>query len=48
METSLGGGSSIDILKLARDLTDVVQLPAEERINESKAKTEAKISGWRF
>ena len=43
--TSLGGGSGIDILKLARDLTDVEQLPAEERINESKAKTEAKISG---
>ena len=34
--TSLGGGSGIDILKLARDLTDVEQLPAEERINESK------------
>ena len=43
--TSLGGGSGIDILKLARDLTDVEQVPAEERINESKAKTEAKISG---
>ena len=42
---SLGGGSGIDILKLARDLTDVEQLPAEERINESKAQTEAKISG---
>ena len=43
--TSLGGGSGIDILKLARDLTDVEQVPAEERINESKAQTEAKISG---
>ena len=43
--TSLGGGSGIDILKLARDLTDVEQVPAEERINESKLKTEAKISG---
>ena len=26
--TSLGGGSGIDILKLARDLTDVEQVPA--------------------
>ena len=42
---SLGGGSGIDILKLARDLTDVEQVPAEERINESKAKAEAKMEG---
>ena len=45
---SLGGGSGIDILKLARDLTDVEQLPAEERINESKAQTEGRFLAWQF
>ena len=42
--SSMGKGSGIDILKLARDLTDVEKVPAEERINEEKAATEAKIS----
>ena len=30
---TLGGGSGIDIVKLARDLTDVEKLPAEDKIN---------------
>ena len=33
---TLGGGSGIDIVKLARDLTDVEKLPAEDKINASK------------
>ena len=41
---SLGGGSGIDINKLARDLTDVEKIPAEERITESQDATQAKIS----
>ena len=41
---TLGGGSGIDIVKLARDLTDVEKLPAEEKINASQEATEAKIS----
>ena len=46
--TSLGGGSGIDILKLARDLTDVEQVPAEERINESKARQKLRFLAWQF
>ena len=41
---TLGGGSGIDIVKLARDLTDVEKLPAEEKINASQEATQAKIS----
>ncbi|MEK9989702.1 MAG: flagellar filament capping protein FliD, partial [Halieaceae bacterium] len=42
----LGGGSGIDIVKLARDLTDVEKLPAEEKINASQEATQAKISAF--
>ena len=42
---SLGGGSGIDILKLARDLTDVEQLPAEERLMNQKRRQLREISG---
>jgi len=41
---TLGGGSGIDIVKLARDLTDVEKLPAEEKITASQEAAEAKIS----
>tara|TARA_B100000214_G_scaffold366794_1_gene336190 strand:- start:197 stop:1663 length:1467 start_codon:yes stop_codon:yes gene_type:complete len=41
---TLGGGSGIDIVKLARDLTDVEKLPAEDKINASKEAAESKIS----
>ena len=41
---TLGGGSGIDIVKLARDLTDVERLPAEEKITASQEAAEAKIS----
>lgn len=41
---TLGGGSGIDIVKLARDLTDVEKLPAEEKITASQGAAEAKIS----
>ncbi len=43
---TLGGGSGIDIVKLARDLTDVEKLPAEEKINASQEATQAKISAF--
>ena len=41
---TLGGGSGIDIVKLARDLTDVEKVPAEEKIVASQEAAEAKIS----
>jgi len=41
---TLGGGSGIDIVKLARDLTDVEKVPAEEKITASQEAAEAKIS----
>ena len=41
---TLGGGSGIDIVKLARDLTDVEKLPAEEKIAAGQEAAEGKIS----
>ena len=43
---SMGNGSGIDILKLARDLTDAEQLPQENRIETAQGKTEAAISSY--
>ena len=34
---TLGGGSGIDIVKLARDLTDVEKLPAEDNFAAPRA-----------
>ena len=42
--TALGGGSGIDITKLARDLSDVEKAPKEEQISAAKEASEAKIS----
>jgi len=44
--TTLGGGSGIDIFKLARDLTDVEKEPKQVSLEESIAKSEASISGY--
>ena len=41
--TALGGGSGIDITKLARDLSDVEKAPKEEQISAAKEASEAKI-----
>lgn len=41
---TLGGGSGINIVKLARDLTDVEKLPAEEKIAAGQEAAEGKIS----
>lgn len=41
---SLGGGSGIDFLKLARDLTDAEKAPQEARLTQAKERSEAKIS----
>ncbi|MDC1329122.1 flagellar filament capping protein FliD [Pseudomonadales bacterium] len=43
---SMGNGSGIDILKLARDLTDAEQLPQQSRIETAQGKTEAAISSY--
>ena len=43
---SMGNGSGIDILKLARDLTDAEQLPQQNRIETAQGKTEAAISSY--
>ena len=42
--TSMGRGSGVDVIKLARDLTDVTKLPREERLNKAKEASEAEIS----
>jgi len=42
----MGNGSGIDILKLARDLTDAEQLPQQNRIETAQGKTEAAISSY--
>jgi len=44
--TSLGGGSGIDIFKLARDLADVEKEPKQLAIQTSIDKSEASISGY--
>ena len=44
--TSLGGGSGIDIFKLARDLADVEKEPKQLAIQSSIDKSEASISGY--
>ena len=41
----MGKGSGIDIVKLARDLTDVEKAPREAKLNDSIEESEAKISG---
>ena len=41
----MGKGSGIDIVKLARDLTDVEKAPRESRLNADIEASEAKISG---
>ena len=43
---NMGNGSGIDILKLARDLTDAEQLPQQNRIETAQGKTEAAISSY--
>ena len=45
---TLGGGSGIDIVKLARDLTDVEKLPAEEKITASQGRLKRRFLRWRF
>jgi len=42
--TSLGGGSGIDFIQLARDLTDAEKAPQESRLIQAKEQSEAKIS----
>lgn len=42
--TSLGGGSGIDFVQLARDLTDAEKAPQESRLIQAKEQSEAKIS----
>ena len=44
--TSLGGGSGIDIFKLARDLADVEKEPKQISLQSSIDKSEASISGY--
>ncbi len=44
--TSLGGGSGIDIFKLARDLSDVEKEPKQLALETSISKTEASISAY--
>mgnify|MGYP003334152303 FL=1 len=41
----MGKGSGIDIIKLARDLTDVEKAPRESKLNANIEESEAKISG---
>ena len=41
----MGKGSGIDIVKLARDLTDVEKAPRESKLNASIEESESKISG---
>lgn len=41
----MGKGSGIDIIKLARDLTDVEKAPRESKLNSNIDESEAKISG---
>ena len=41
--SSMGRGSGVDVIKLARDLTDVTKLPREERLNKAKEASEAEI-----
>ncbi|MDA0650542.1 MAG: flagellar filament capping protein FliD [Proteobacteria bacterium] len=41
----MGKGSGIDIIKLARDLTDVEKAPREDKLNTNIEDSEAKISG---
>ena len=45
---TLGGGSGIDIVKLARDLTDVEKLPAEEKLLPRKGRLKRRFLRWRF
>ncbi|MEC8634152.1 MAG: flagellar filament capping protein FliD [Pseudomonadota bacterium] len=42
--SALGGGSGVDFLKLARDLTDAEKAPKENRLTLAKEESEAKIS----
>lgn len=42
--TSLGGGSGIDFIQLARNLTDAEKAPQESRLIQAKEQSEAKIS----
>lgn len=42
--SALGGGSGVDFIKLARDLTDAEQAPKENRLTRAKEESEAKIS----
>ena len=44
--TSLGGGSGIDIFKLARDLADVEKEPKQLALESSIEKSEASISAY--
>ena len=43
---NLGGGSGIDLRKLAEDLTNVERVPAEERLNSLKEEKTAQISAY--
>jgi flagellar hook-associated protein 2 len=43
--SSMGRGSGIDFLKLARDLTEAEKAPREARLTSAKEASEAKISG---
>ena len=44
--TALGGGSGIDITKLARDLSDVEKAPKEEQISAAKKLVRLKLALW--
>lgn len=43
---SLGGGTGIDIRKLAEDLTNAERIPAEERLEALKDQTTAEVSAY--
>jgi len=43
---SMGNGSGIDIIKLARDLADTELMPQQDRVTRAKTDTEAAISAY--
>ena len=44
--TSLGGGTGIDIRKLAEDLTNAERIPKEERLEALRDQTTAEVSAY--
>ena len=44
--TTLGAGSGIDVVALAKNLTDVTKVPQQEAIQEKITASEASVSGY--